>query len=457
MSFVDDFLQNKSDEKSTHDGVQFSLIRDIDELAPKFLTTRTVFWGLYFFSLIINLVVGFAHNFRASYDLLAADEAEYVQLANALLDGSLMVSARRTLGFPVILAAIFSISKNIVFLQCVIAAIYAFSAPMLFMAVRRLTGALVAAAIAGVALALWPASIFQGVSVLSESAALPMFLGVLAWLPAGSRLSGKVMTNARAAIISGLMLGVLTHVRPMYLLFLPILLMIIVIEERHIFLAAKRFSLIMVAYLVIILPWSVYVSTTFHRPILLSSNGGETLAGGLSPVLLEPRDDYVTATGRSTWVGAGKWISIQDNGYLTKQELALPYEAQDKLMRDRALAWIFSNPKQAIYIELCKLGYIWGVYPITKMHPVEIIAGNIPIVVLLVFSIVSLLARPVLALALARFWTQVLFVSAVGLISWGSWRFRQPADAALLAVATLSALSIGHVRQLVRRALLALR
>ena len=41
-------------------------------------------------------------------------------------------------------------------------------------------------------------------------------------------------------------------------------------------------------------------------------------------------------SGRITWTGAGKWISIRETGYLTPAEMALPYERKDELLRDRA-------------------------------------------------------------------------------------------------------------------------
>jgi hypothetical protein len=62
----------------------------------------------------------------------------------------------------------------------------------------------------------------------------------------------------------------------------------------------------------------------------------------------------------------------------------------------------------------------------------------LPILALLAVALVLGLRTPGRSLGLARLWILPLFTSAVCLISWGSWRFRQPADAALLAFCVIA-------------------
>ena len=57
---------------------------------------------------------------------------------------------------------------------------------------------------------------------------------------------------------------------------------------------------------------------------------------------------------------------------------------------------------------------------------------------LLGLALLLFLRSPAHWLGLARLWTVPLFTSGVALISWGSWRFRQPADAALLAFCVIA-------------------
>ena len=102
--------------------------------------------------------------------------------------------------------------------------------------------------------------------------------------------------------------------------------------------------------------------------MLLSSNGGETLAGGFNPVLLrmgrEKSKEFVTPGGRVSWVGPGKWLPPADTGLSEMlQEQSQPYTWQGNILLKRAYSWIFHHPGDASYLALRKLTYMWGIYP----------------------------------------------------------------------------------------------
>jgi len=406
-------------------------LQQLDRLLPSWATPARLFLLLYLFSALICLTFGFFVGFRDTPAQLDQDEQEYLGIALAIAKGDPILSARRTLGFPFVIAGIRTLTTNLWFLQSALCLIYAFSAPLLQLLVRRLTGSMVAGLASGLAFAVWPTAIFYGTSLYSESVALPVVLLALYCLPLGFEPLQRGWV--RGALLSGLLLGVATHVRPMYLLFLPFLCLIILVETGRVMAAARIAVVALLAYAAVILPWSIYVSTTFHRPILVSSNGGETLAGGLTPALLNHNSTMKLGSGRVTWVGPGKWLAMSDTGYLSEAETRLPYDQQDPLLRARAVEWIKAHPDQAAYLELCKLSYMWGIYPIEANGPAQLLFGNIPIVVLLVAGVAAFALRPELRVRFARLWTPVLFVSSVALISWGSWRFRQTADAGLIA------------------------
>jgi hypothetical protein len=107
-------------------------------------------------------------------------------------------------------------------------------------------------------------------------------------------------------------------------------------------------------------------------------------------------------------------------------------------LQQRTLAWISAHPGDALRIELCKLGYMWGFYPWNEEATFKLLAGNLSIIALFGSALFAFLRYPQLRLGLARLWTLPLFTSGVALISWGSWRFRQPADAALLAFCVIA-------------------
>jgi len=420
-----------------------------DGRLPAWATPRNLFLLLLLVSLCVDLAFGFIYKFRPTPGDLDADELEYFNMATGLMDGTLQLSARRTLAFPLLIAGVRSISSNFLLLQVVAASLFSFSAPLLFLVVRRVTGSVATGAAAGLALALWPPVIYYGVSLYSEAMALPVFLLALLALPPGP-CTGRPR-GARdwpGLVIAGIVLACATQVRPMYLLMTPFIALIVLIEERDWWPAIRKVAIVAAAYTLTTLPWSAYMTARFDHPILVTSNGGETLAGGLNPVLLEPWAQRRLLTfGRNVWVGPGKWLPPYQTGYLSKAELTLPYDQQDRILKERTTAWAKAHPDDALQLELAKAAYMWGVYPLTKNGIAQLAFGNLPTILLIGFSLFCLVRLRDSRRSLARFWILPLFVTSVALISWGSWRFRQPGDAGLVAFATVCALTMAAGRR----------
>lgn len=400
---------------------------------------KSVHWFFFIWalSLTVSLSVGFAASFRSSPSILDADELEYYVMAGQILDGSFQVHPRRTLGFPLVLAGIRGMYDNIIFIQVVITLLSSLASPLLFLVTRKLTRSSIVGALAGLAFAFWPSAVFFGTSLYSETVALPAFLMFLYLLPVGSRVSGAHVGSVPAlgvAVAAGLMLGLTTHIRTMYLLFVPFAILIFLLEERSFRVAAKRASVFLLAFVSLIAPWSIYMTYQFDRPILVTSNGGETLAGGLNPRLfeLDEQQDTVLAKRRA-WNGPGKWLPYSETKYLSDSELKLRYDELDGLLRARTLNWIQENPKEAGALQLYKLGYMWGLYPWDRNDWRQTLFGNAPVLAILLITVLGFASSARARLGLARLWVLPVFVSGVALISWGSWRFRQPADAAMLA------------------------
>lgn len=406
-------------------------LQALDALPP-----RRVALYLYAIACAILLFVGLTVRFRAGVAMLEADEAEYIGLSHEIMRGIWNISPRRTLAFPAMLAGVRSAWDQLLVLQIVVTAVFALSAPALFALVRRITQSTAIAAVSALAFSLWPPAIYYGTSLYSETLALPIFLAALALLPPGSRVGVAAPLRGawRSALYAGLMLGVAAHVRPMYLLFLPVLLLIVLIEERRPAVALRRFLIALAGFAIVVLPWSAYMSHRYDRTIVLTANGGETLAGGLTPRLLAPAGHYSIDVGhRTAWVGPGKWLPIYENGYLSAEEQTRPYAQTDAMLQKRAVAWVFAHPAQAAFIELRKLSYMWGIYPFMENGTQQWLFGNLPMMLVMLLSFIFLLTRHDARIKLARLWMLALFVSGVALISWGSWRFRQPADAGLLS------------------------
>jgi hypothetical protein len=76
----------------------------------------------------------------------------------------------------------------------------------------------------------------------------------------------------------------------------------------------------------------------------------------------------------------------------------------------------------------------------------QVILGNLPIIICLLLAAAALIRFRRHLRELSRFWLLPVFVTLVAVISWGSWRFRQPGDVGLIV---LAALLIHHRRVLI--------
>jgi hypothetical protein len=121
------------------------------------------------------------------------------------------------------------------------------------------------------------------------------------------------------------------------------------------------------------------------------------IAGGLNPQLVlmnaddERRTRMATPGGRITWVGPGKWLPPSQTGYLSTEELALPYSQMSSLLTKRSLAWIVTNPCDACFVTWRKLAHMWAIYPFWNGLS-QTLLGNVPTVGLLILSFVGLVS-----------------------------------------------------------------
>ncbi|WP_427162005.1 ArnT family glycosyltransferase [Aliinostoc sp. HNIBRCY26] len=404
----------------------------------------------YLFLLLLALSVAFKVGvslllipLKTEPSLLDQDEQEYYFYAGDLLKGHYEFNSRRTLGHILILAIFRLITfDNFQATQLLTTVIFSFTAPLTYLLVRRITGHNLLAVVVSVLTIVWPPYIYYGRSLYSETTALPIFTSLLILLPKGSILQkNQSEGNWRHWGLCGVLLGLCMLIRPMYLLFIPFVLLIVFLEELQWLKALKRTIFLFGGCFLVVLPWSIYMTTNAGVPIIISANGGETIAGGFNPTLIQKGYQSVSAPdGRMTWEGPGKWIPLHRTGYLSEEELKLPYPQQDTLLKQRSLAWVFQHPGSALYLQGAKLLYMWGFYPLQVDK--QTLLGSIPTVIALILSIISLVRFREYVRHLVRFWTLPIFVSGVALISWGSWRFRQPGDLGILTLSSLLVLSL---------------
>jgi hypothetical protein len=391
---------------------------------------------LYLFSLTINISCALALHVEQDPRRLDSDALEYYNLAGSILDGTYRFDSRRVLGH-VLLLVLFRLvtGTNLRALQLLVTSFFSLSASTTYLVARRFVANDLVAATGGIAVALWPLFAIYGKTLYSETTALPLFLAFLAALPRGSQLGGSSSTPARRWMLSGAMLAVAMLVRPMYLFFLPFVLPILCWEDGSLGRGSKRMAWLVLGCALTLAPWSTYASLREGRPLLLSANGGETLAGGLNPRMAHGGYRmFVAADGRRTWTGPGKWAAESDTGYLSEAELTLPRSDRDRLLKERTWHWIATEPMFAIRLEVAKLLYMWGIYPFWNGLQ-QTIFGNIPTILVIVLGASALVRFKEARRRLVMLWSLPLFTSGVALVSWGSWRFRQPADVGLLLLA----------------------
>lgn len=389
--------------------------------------------GIYLLAVVVGIAAGTCVGYRSRVAALDYDELEYWHLAQAFLTSGDLPVGRRTPAFPMFVGLLQWLLSDFHAVELALSAVSAINAPLLALLAYRMTGDRITALLAGVGMALWPPALFFGSSLYSETLALPIFLLFLVALP----FPGASGSPARL-LLAGAILGLCALVRPMYQLFFFVLPLVLLLDLRSLRPALRAFTVILAGFLVTVLPWSAYASVKSGHVMLLSANGGETLAGGFNGQLLVQPPPALHYERRDVWGGPGKWISSDKTGFLTPAEEQADYFAKDRMLRERAVHWILEHPLDAGYLLLRKLAYMWGYYPWAEEDWRKLLFGNIPVIVLqclFVWAVAS--SRQVRAMA-ARFYMLPLFVIGVAAISWGSWRFRQPADAGMLLVSAMA-------------------
>ncbi|WP_435020823.1 ArnT family glycosyltransferase [Tundrisphaera sp. TA3] len=392
--------------------------------------------ALFLGSLLLTWGLVFATRTHFTPAMLDVDELEYYDFAGEFLQGRYDFNARRVAGYFIVLAGFrWVLGDQLLPLQLAVSFLFSLTTPLTYLLVRREFGSRGAALLAGLGVMTWPTFIRYGATLYSETFALPIFATTLLIFP-GPTVTGR--KRAWRWFWSGIMLAFCMHVRPMYLLFAPFGALLAYWRARGGKAGLLSAATLAAGCLLIVLPWSILISLREHSPVLLSNIGGETLAGGFNPELLrkerENDMDSVSPSGRVVSVHPGKWVTVSETGYLTPEETKLPYTLQTRLLAERAQAWMLSNPGATLYISFRKLTYMWGIYPFWNGWS-QTLLGNLPLIGLLILACVSVFRLRRQYRGTAIFWILPLFVSAVTLVSWGSWRFREPGDLGLFALA----------------------
>jgi 4-amino-4-deoxy-L-arabinose transferase-like glycosyltransferase len=148
-----------------------------------------------------------------------------------------------------------------------------------YLIARTLYGARIAF-VAGLFVALWPNLIFHSAVAMSETLFLALFLAALYVLIA--KPWDRVPSTARL-VVAGVLLGASALVRPLTLLWLPIIAILFYVAVRSWKRALAGAGIVTVAVALVLLPWAIRNTRTFHSLVVISTNSGDDLCIGHNP------------------------------------------------------------------------------------------------------------------------------------------------------------------------------
>jgi 4-amino-4-deoxy-L-arabinose transferase-like glycosyltransferase len=202
-----------------------------------------------------------------------------------LKDGS--PSAYYPIGYPATLAALFFVVKHTIIPDNFPNAVGAFqvflgvsTVALAFYVGRRLFGTAVGL-LAALWIALFPNLIFLTAAALSETLFNLLIMVTLAILVSTEWRKGEMGYGRLAAV--GVLLGVATLVRPIALLFLPLLAVVWLFAGARWRRSAAQIGVVLVATVAVIIPWSIRNFVVMDAPLVISANLGDDLCMGHHP------------------------------------------------------------------------------------------------------------------------------------------------------------------------------
>lgn len=279
-----------------------------------------------------------------------SDMADYDRCAmNFLLGDGLIQSpeyrAYRTPGYPLLLAAIYSVADNryqaVYLMQCVLGALTAVLTVLLFLkCFPKIPQKMIFASVAGLIMALSDESIFYCGQLLTETLYTLLFVvWVLLLLRLRPRPQNWLLVTT--AVLHGLLLLV-RPVAGLYVILIAGFLYLRSSRDEGNLARLSRSLLSFVVYMAVliatILPWSIrnYVVTGYFIP--LSTNDGVNFYIGHNP------DFGYWSTGNKT--------AIRESTDLDEYQ-------ESRLFFRLGLEYILNNPKQDLWNNIKKIGYLY--------------------------------------------------------------------------------------------------
>jgi 4-amino-4-deoxy-L-arabinose transferase-like glycosyltransferase len=368
------------------------------------------------------------------------DSESYWRLGQAIVRGepyeygSPDAKIFRAPGYPLLLAAMFSIvgtEPPVLWARALSAALGTLAVAGVYWLARVCfdpTTGLVAAGLA----AIYPGAIGMSVYVLSEAPFCPLMLAQLAmWAAAGKRSWG---TSAVAlAVGAGLAGGLATLMRPSWLLFSPMAVLLCVPlctpHRKHLALGA----VLLLTLAAVVTPWWIRNAKLTGHFVATTLQVGASLYDGLHP----------SANGASHMDFVPGFTAEARRRYDEAVREAAP-ESQsgfefylDREFRGAAIAWARQNPRRVLELVAIKFARMWNIWPNEsdfRSWPMRlmVLGSYVPLLVLGWWGVWKF-GRPAWPLMLC--WLPPIYFTALHVVFVSSVRYREPAMLALLVPA----------------------
>jgi 4-amino-4-deoxy-L-arabinose transferase-like glycosyltransferase len=343
--------------------------------------------------------------------------------------GSANARVFRAPGYPLLLAGVLLVTgepANVTWVRTLSALLGTLTVGVVYWLTRllfdRSTG-LLAAAITAV----YPGAIAMSILVLSEALFCPlMVLQLCLWVRAW-RAEGK-WTSLCWAALAGVAAGAATLVRPSWLLFTPLAVLVVCACYRPRGRQALLSAAMLVALILTMIPWWVRNYAVVGRFVPTTLQVGASLYDGLNP----------RATGASDM-----WWTVRD---VPPLNVTGEY-SRDRQLRDQAIRWAQQHPGKSLQLAGVKFLRLWNVWP----NEASLAAWPVRLAVLAAYVPVMSLAACGAWLFIRRGWPYAVcllpavYFTALHVVFVSSIRYRQPAMLTLIVLAAGAAVALCQV------------
>jgi 4-amino-4-deoxy-L-arabinose transferase-like glycosyltransferase len=374
------------------------------------------------FALRAAAIVGFKH-------LPESDELVYTSMALNLISGNGIVDgmgnhAMYNVGYPLfILSPVFFFFGEELFVARLFNMLLGGVAILLSYIVAKEAGAgrlgrLMAAAIWAVYL---PASV-MGVYLLKENLMIPLMLGVMWCALKLVRLPSK-----RVAVGCGALFGLIALTGNAALSLIAVAALALVLSPAVISQRVTLAMLILAVAAVVSAPWMIRNMHVIGAPVL-NTNGGFNLYLGNNPVATGMFVPISETPRGSTWKDLRKTGEVQAS----------------ETLKHEAIAWAKANPSDFLTLSLKKAVYFWtppfheGKGETSTTEKVVRVLWGIQFVFLVTAALSTLFIRKLRTKQLALLWLAVSCYTAVHMLFYVIFRYREPIMPVLGVMAALA-------------------